>query len=270
MEKFIAIIVTAFMAITMFMGVTMDTEPDESDRITADAGIIAMTETTESTASTETTTVTTTTAASTTTSTSTSSTTATSATTETTTTETTTAENAEPFYPTREDVAFGIRDFLAPLGYTDEQIAGVVANAEAESGLQPTLCQNDYYGLFMLMNCPRRQAMFDEMADAGLSQYLGSDYQYDGGCRFANKDDFRAFLDIMMQYTMNPDDSTWYEELYSAQSPEESAEIFLVHYERAVGGSSTIQEYAPYAGLYYQAADSRREAARRWYEIFSG
>ena len=56
----------------------------------------------------------------------------------------------------------------------------------------------------------------------------------------------------------------------SAESaPEEAAEIFLVHYERAVNGESPIEYYSPYVGHYYQATKSRREAARRWFEFFN-
>lgn len=49
----------------------------------------------------------------------------------------------------------------------------------------------------------------------------------------------------------------------------EAAEIFLVHYERAVNGSSPIEYYSAYAGRYYQGTSSRREAARRWYNYFT-
>lgn len=103
----------------------------------------------------------------------------------------------------------------------------------------------------------------------GVGKYATSDYWALDASNFDTAEDFDTFMEVMLDYTMNPDDPTWMSELYTANSPEEAAEIFLVHYERAVNGGSPIEYYSPYSGRYYQATESRRAAARRWYDYFT-
>ena len=174
------------------------------------------------------------------------------------------------FELTEEMVVDKMYDFFADKGYTDAQIAGIVGNAQMESGLEPSRSvTGDYFGLFMLCDCPQRQAMFDEMDRQGVGKYTNPEYWGVGESDFDSAEDMEKFLDIMLTYTMNPNDDRWMTELHNAETPEESAEIFLVHYERAYGGSDTIDCYEPYKGLHYQSAEDRREAARSWYEVFS-
>ena len=185
-------------------------------------------------------------------------------------TSTTTTEEAENFELTDEEVANKMHDFFSERGYNDAQIAGIVGNAEIESGLKPSRgVQGGGFGLFQLMDCTQRQEMLAEFDDQGVGKYATSDYWAFDASDFDTEADFNTFMDVMLDYTMNPDDPTWMEELYTATSPEEAAEIFLVHYERAVNGSSPIEYYSAYAGRYYQGTSSRREAARRWYNYFT-
>lgn len=185
-------------------------------------------------------------------------------------TSTTTTEEAENFELTDEEVVNKMRDFFSERGYNDAQIAGIVGNAEIESGLEPSRgVQGGGFGLFQLMDCARRQEMLAEFDDQGVGKYATSDYWAFDASNFDTEADFNTFMDVMLDYTMNPDDPTWMEELHAATSPEEAAEIFLVHYERAVNGGSPIEYYSAYAGRYYQGTSSRREAARRWYNYFT-
>ncbi len=185
-------------------------------------------------------------------------------------TSTTTIEEAENFELTDEEVANKIHDFFSERGYNDAQIAGIVGNAEIESGLEPSRgVPGGGFGLFQLMDCAQRQEMFAEFDDQGVGKYATSDYWAFDASDFDTESDFNTFMDVMLDYTMNPDDPTWMEELHAATSPEEAAEIFLVHYERAVNGGSPIEYYSAYAGRYYQGTSSRREAARRWYNYFT-
>ena len=191
-------------------------------------------------------------------------------TTTTTATETTTvATTTEPveFELTDEKVADKMYDFFSDKGYTTAQIAGIIGNADIESGLEPSRgVPGGGFGLFQLMDCPQRSAMIEEMNARGVGKYATSTYWALDASDFDSEEDMNTFLEVMLEYTMNPDDPTWYNELHSAQSPEEASEIFLVHYERAVNGGSPIEYYSDYAGRYYQATESRRNAARSWYD----
>ncbi len=176
----------------------------------------------------------------------------------------------EVFVLSDTEVAEKMHDFFSEKGYTDAQIAGIVGNAEIESGLEPSRgVSGGGFGLFQLMDCEQRREMFAAFDAQGVGKYATYDYWGRDASGFDTAEDFDAFMTVMLDYTMDQDDPTWMEELHAAASPEEAAEVFLVHYERAVHGSSPIEYYTPYSGLYYQATSSRREAARRWYEYFT-
>ena len=177
----------------------------------------------------------------------------------------------EPFELTNELVAEKIYTFFSAKGYTTAQIAGIIGNAEAESGLEPSRgVEGGGFGLFQLMDYPQRDEMFDAFDAAEVGKYATPEYWGFGESAFDNKEDFETYMDILLEYTMDEDDPTWMSELRTADSPELAAEIFLVHYERAVDGWSPIEYYSPYCGELYQATDSRREYARKWYEYFAG
>ena len=170
-----------------------------------------------------------------------------------------------------DTVAEKIWNYMIEKGYNDAQAAGVVGNAEAESGLNPTRRgDNDYWGLFQLMHTPQRDAMWNQITAEGYGEYLDPSYWPAGAVDRIPPDAVDALVRIIMDYTFDPNDTRWQTELKSATSPEEAAEIFLVHYERAFGGESPIEYYAPYMGQLYQATSRRREFARKWYDQFSG
>ena len=191
----------------------------------------------------------------------------------TTTTETVTEAPTDPteeFALSDTEVADKMHEYFSEKGYNDAQIAGIVGNAEVESGLEPSRgVSGGGFGLFQLMDCEQRREMFSAFDAQGVGKYATPDYWALDASDFDTEEDFDTFMNIMLDYTMNPDDPTWMDEIYRTDSPEEAAEIFLVHYERAVNGGSPIEYYAPYVGTYYQATSLRREAARRWYEYFS-
>lgn len=179
-------------------------------------------------------------------------------------------EATEEFVLSDTEVADKMHDFFAEKGYNDAQIAGIVGNAEVESGLEPSRgVPGGGFGLFQLMDCEQRREMLAAFDAHGVGKYATSDYWDFEASDFDTREDFDIFMDIMLDYTMNPNDPTWMNEIACTDSPEEAAEVFLVHYERAVNGGSPIEYYAPYAGACYQATSSRREAARRWYEYYT-
>ncbi len=170
-----------------------------------------------------------------------------------------------------DTVAEKIWNYMIEKGYNDAQAAGVVGNAEAESGLNPTRRgDNDYWGLFQLMHTPQRDAMWNQIAAEGYGEYLDPSYWPAGAVDRIPPDAVDALVRIIMDYTFDPNDTRWQTELKNATSPEEAAEIFLVHYERAFGGNSPIEYYAPYAGQLYQGTSRRREFARKWFDQYSG
>lgn len=175
----------------------------------------------------------------------------------------------EEFVLSDTEVADKMYAFFSDKGYNEAQIAGIVGNAEVESGLEPSRSiDGGYFGLFQLRDCEQRREMMAAFEAEGVGKYACPEYWGRDASGFDSREDFDAFMDVQLSYTMDQDDSTWMEELYAAESPEEAAEVFLVHYERAINGTSPVEYYAPYSGLYYQGTESRREAARRWYEHF--
>ncbi len=170
-----------------------------------------------------------------------------------------------------DTVAEKIWNYMIQKGYNDAQAAGVLGNAEIESGFEPTRrAENDYWGLFQLMHTPQRDAMWAQIEAEGYGEYLSTAYWPAGSVNSIPPDALDALVRIIMDYTFDPNDTRWQTELKNATSPEEAAEIFLVHYERAFGGNSAIQYYTPYAGQLYQATAQRRDAARKWYDELSG
>lgn len=190
----------------------------------------------------------------------------------TTTTEATEAptDATEDFVLTDTEVADKMHEYFSEKGYDDAQIAGIVGNAEIESGLEPSRgVPGGGFGLFQLMDCPQRREMLAAFDEEGVGKYATSDYWSLNASDFDTEEDFDKFMTVMLDFTMNEDDPAWMNELRNANSPEEASEVFLVHYERAVNGGSPIEYYSPYAGRYYQATSQRREAARRWYDYFT-
>ena len=166
-------------------------------------------------------------------------------------------------------IAEKIWNYFVDKGFTDGQIAGIVGNGLAESGLTPTRSTTgDYWGLFQWG--PRRPQLWQKMAEAGLSRYTDAQYWGAGAEEMIPEADLDAILTVELDFLMGPDDISWIDAIKETNDPETAAEIFLVTFERAVGGDDPIKLYAPYAGLLYQGTTARRTFAKQVYDEYSG
>ena len=161
-------------------------------------------------------------------------------------------------------------NFFINQGFNDAQTAGILGNAMTESGFDITRSSSgSFWGLFQ-WGGSRREALFNKIREAGFGQYLDSTYWPIGADDQIPEEDHNALLQIELEFAMSETDYDWQNELRTANTPEEAAEIFLVLFERAVGGSSEVLYYAPFAGLLYQGTAQRRDHAKDFYQTFSG
>lgn len=168
------------------------------------------------------------------------------------------------------DTAEKIWNFFIDQGFSDAQVAGLLGNAMVESGIQATRASNSsYWGLFQ-WGMGRKDALFTKIREAGLEQYLGEEYWASGADEKIPAADLDRLLQVELEFTMSETDLDWQNELKKATTPEMAAEIFLVLFERAVGGESEVLYYSPYAGRLYQATKARRDYAKEFYEQYSG
>lgn len=168
------------------------------------------------------------------------------------------------------DTAEKIWNFFIQQGFNDAQTAGLLGNGMAESGLGPTRSSNgNYWGLFQ-WGGGRRVSLQKKVEEAGLGQYLSSEYWASGADKKIPEADFDKLLQIELEHTMSEKDLNWQEEIKKTNSPQEAAEIFLVLFERAVGGDSPIEYYSPYAGQLYQGTKHRRDFAQEYFEKYAG
>ena len=165
-------------------------------------------------------------------------------------------------------------NFFIDQGFNDAQTAGILGNAQAESGFSPTRSSTgSYWGIFQ-WGGGRKVVLEDKLRAAGLGQYLDSSYWPAGADKRIPAADHDAILQVSLEHTMSELDYDWQNELKKSHTPEEAAEIFLVLFERAVAGpdnpGTEILYYAPFAGLEYQGAIQRREAASTFFKQYSG
>ncbi len=169
-----------------------------------------------------------------------------------------------------DDTAEKMWNFFIQNGFSDAQAAGILGNGMAETGNSPTRASNSsYWGIFQ-WGGGRLVALKKKVSEAGLSQYLDTTYWAAGADKNIPEADFDKLLQLELEFALSEDDLNWQEEIKKSTTPEESAEIFLVLFERAVNGESEILYYAPYAGRMYQAASKRRDYAKEFYEKYSG
>ena len=169
-----------------------------------------------------------------------------------------------------DETAEKIWNFFIQQGFNDAQVAGLLGNGMAESGLSPTRASNSsYFGLFQ-WGGGRKDALFKKFQEAGLIEYTSSEYWGANADKKIPQDDFDKILQIELEYTMEEKDLNWQEELKKANTPELAAEIFLTLFERAVGGDQEILYYAPYAGRLYQGTKARRDYAKEFYDKYAG
>ena len=108
------------------------------------------------------------------------------------------------------------------------------------------------------------------MEEARLGKYLGPEYWGAGAEEMIPEADLDAILTVELDFLMGPDDISWIDAIKETNDPETAAEIFLVTFERAVGGNDPITLYPPYMGLLYQGTTARRKFAREAYDEYSG
>ena len=161
-------------------------------------------------------------------------------------------------------------NFYIDQGFSDVQVAGILGNAKAETGVEPTRASNSsYWGLFQwyLGYAPK---LVEQINNAGLGKYFGSEWWPSGKSKDIPAGDLDQLLSIQLNYTMEHADFDWITEVKKQTTVEAAAEAFLAIFERAVGGNSPILYYEPYKGLLYQGTTARRDFAKEFYEQYSG
>jgi hypothetical protein len=163
-----------------------------------------------------------------------------------------------------------IWNFYIDQGFSDVQVAGILGNAKAETGVEPTRASNSsYWGLFQwyLGYAPK---LVEQINSAGLGKYFDSEWWPAGKSKDIPAADLDQLLSIQLNYTMEHADFDWITEVKKQTTVEAAAEAFLAIFERAVGGNSPILYYEPYKGLLYQGTSARRDFAKEFYEQYSG
>lgn len=168
------------------------------------------------------------------------------------------------------DLTEKIWNFFIQNGFNDAQTAGILGNGMAESGNQPTRASNsNYFGLFQ-WGGGRKDRLFAKFQQAGLLKYTSTEYWASGAYEKIPEADLDKILQIELEHTLEEKDLDWQNEIKKTNKPEVAAEIFLVLFERAVGGNSEVLYYSPYAGRLYQGTKARRDFATEFYEKYAG
>ncbi|MCQ2571059.1 MAG: phage tail tip lysozyme [Candidatus Saccharibacteria bacterium] len=155
-------------------------------------------------------------------------------------------------------------------GFSDIQVAGILGNAKAETGVEPTRSSTGaFYGLFQ-WHTGYNQKLLDQIRQAGLGKYLEAEWWPSGKSKDIPQNDLDHLLQIELDYTMNGYAFDWISEVKKQSTVEAAAEAFLAIFERAVNGDSPILYYEPYAGLLYQGTSKRRDYAKEYYAQYSG
>ncbi len=168
------------------------------------------------------------------------------------------------------DLTEKIWNFFIQNGFNDAQTAGILGNGMAESGNQPTRASNSsYFGLFQ-WGGGRKDALFAKFQQAGLLKYTSTEYWGVDAYKNIPEADLDKILQIELEHTLSEKDLDWQNEIKKTNKPEVAAEIFLVLFERAVGGDSEVLYYSPYAGRLYQGTKRRRDFATEFYQKYAG
>lgn len=163
-----------------------------------------------------------------------------------------------------------IWNYFIGQGFNDMQTAGILGNIQAESGFVPTRGNGQgFWGLFQ-WGYGRYENIARLLRDAGLGQYLGEEYQGPEGDASIPEEDKKKIIQIELDYAMSEDSNDWKNEMKTASSVEEAAEIFLCLFEIAINGDSPIEYYGRHLGELYQATDVRRDFAKELLSQYSG
>ena len=160
-------------------------------------------------------------------------------------------------------------------GFNDAQTAGILGNAFGESGFIISRASNSsYWGLFQWY-WEYAQDLKQKIDEAGLTKYTGTEYWEDDSS--IPEDDFNKLLQIELDYAMENNNEEWQSTIKEKDGdphePEYAAEVFLVHFERAVNGSEPLQYYEDkiyHGSMLYQGVTNRNTAARDIYEEYAG
>jgi hypothetical protein len=164
-------------------------------------------------------------------------------------------------------------------GFSAVQAAGIIGNAQQESGLWPLVRSGggsgNYWGLFQWDIDGREAGLRQKMIDSGYEQYTsGHAEYYTAGSEASQNISPTVLADIIriqVEYALSEirtfQGTGWIEHVRATSSPDEAAEAFLVIFEGAIAGSDAqieanrIDFWAPALGRYYQEAVKRREYA---------
>lgn len=184
-------------------------------------------------------------------------------------------------------------NYLIAKGFNDAQAAGIMGNFQAESGMNPVRQSTDNSSCWGIAQICTSSGQYENsrqaFIDAGLGKYLGPGVIYSeaGGQEHIPAEDIDKVITTMLDFIFKICDEnryiydgTYTEWLKTAKTPEESAEIFMVTYERAVcyvskwGDRCVRPEHvgsmwdSRYDG--YQDLHKRRNYAVEFYEKYAG
>lgn len=208
------------------------------------------------------------------------------------------ANNNITFYNPEECVYSGASDSLSGdniqekawnyfrgKGLSEAQTAGVLGNIQQESSFiitEADATDYTYWGLFQMNKNPQyAEEMFDTIKSQGLGEYLDPKY------RFSDKDipdDIKDRLAlIQFEYAWEKWSverqkagwKDWREEIQtgagSEHEPEYAAEVFVIHFEGAIGGSQGIEYYSGQgSSSNWQDVANRRSHAVKFYNQYAG
>lgn len=169
-------------------------------------------------------------------------------------------------------------NLLIDKGFSSKQVAGIIGNAMQESSLNPVrvgILDKSYHGLFMWKDEYGWDRVEAALKDAGMEKYLTGQYPEISSSeeieKLIPKDDLKKIIEIQIDAVIKINSDNWVSEIKKSNSVEESAEIFLVLFEKkAIDGSDPIKYYKnnKYYNKLYQETTKRREYALEFYEKF--
>jgi len=161
-------------------------------------------------------------------------------------------------------------------GFTAEQVAGIMGNAEQESSWNPLRRRgkSQYWGLFQIdktLSIELEKLYKASGLDMTKYGYNVALYNSIGSHTKIPVEDMSVILDMQLNFIYNqkPTSLDWITPLRNATSVNEATEVFLVRFE---GAKSTIKSddnkikyYNNYIGTFYQETAKRRELAQKYY-----
>ena len=171
-------------------------------------------------------------------------------------------------------------NYLIGKGFSDAQAAGILGNSYVESYAfnVAAASNNSYWGLFQF-NWGYNPGLRTKLEAEGLDKYIDvATYGGPGGDDSIPDADKDRLIQIEMDYMMENNAEGWQDIIKKkagdAHEPEYAAEVFLVHFERAINGSDALVYYTDdpiyHGSMLYQGASGRRDHAREMYDKYAG